>query len=120
MTLIKQSGYFWEPFEDIKRNGTLAHIKQVFDGSGMRTSLAPWSVVCLSDMHVHVTVHPELRLVAQLPVSMTTEQLVSQWIRTMPVKAWLWHYGRVPLHMFVDQWVHTVRRFTISIPHTMK
>lgn len=31
---MKQAGYAWEPFEQIKRDGTLDHIKPVLDGSG--------------------------------------------------------------------------------------
>lgn len=34
VVLVKQSGYYWEPYEEIKRNGTLDHIKPVHDGSG--------------------------------------------------------------------------------------
>ncbi|KAF8315921.1 S-adenosyl-L-methionine-dependent methyltransferase [Clavulina sp. PMI_390] len=84
VVLLKQSGYLWESFEEIKNNGTLDHIQPYLDGR----------------------IHPQLRVFSQLPIGSATEQLVSQWVRNVPIRSWVWSYGRVPLHFFVDDWVH--------------
>lgn len=57
-------------------------------------------------------VHPQLRIVSQLPLGPTVEQLMSQWVRTVPTRSWMWSYGRIPLHLIMDEWLHTV-----SLPH---
>lgn len=54
------------------------------------------------------SVHPELRIVGQMPMSVGAEQLLSQIVRHIPTRTWLWQYGRVPFHVLLAQWVHEV------------
>ena len=105
VVLIKRSGYEWDPYEEIKRNGTLDDIEPIHDG---RSESFGYKITTQTVIEAS-TVHPQLRLVSQLPLSTAIEQLVSQWIRGIPVKSWLWYYGRIPVHLFIDKWVHHVR-----------
>ncbi|KAF8332103.1 S-adenosyl-L-methionine-dependent methyltransferase [Cantharellus anzutake] len=82
--LVKLSPYYWETYDVVANEGLLNHIHPVSDEE----------------------VHPQLRIVGQLPMSVGAEQLLSQIIRHVPTRTWLWQYGRVPFHLLIAQWVH--------------
>ncbi|EIW83015.1 S-adenosyl-L-methionine-dependent methyltransferase, partial [Coniophora puteana RWD-64-598 SS2] len=49
--------------------------------------------------------HPNLHWIAQLPVSSMGEQLMSQLMRCIPDKSWLFNYGRIPMSVLMYDWV---------------
>lgn len=55
---------------------------------------------------------PNLTVVCQVPNSELGEQMVSQWVGSVPggdnTKYWLWKYGRVRLGLLVDQGMYDV------------
>ncbi|KAJ7594591.1 S-adenosyl-L-methionine-dependent methyltransferase [Mycena floridula] len=47
-------------------------------------------------------VHPQLQYISHLPTSLNGEQLVSQLLRLVPDKQWLYKYGRVPMNLLLS------------------
>ncbi|KIJ49434.1 hypothetical protein M422DRAFT_246523 [Sphaerobolus stellatus SS14] len=44
---------------------------------------------------------PDLEFICQLPNTVHGEQFLSQMLRAIPHKTWLFKYGRIPLHLFM-------------------
>lgn len=54
------------------------------------------------------TVHPTLHFISHVPLSVFGEQLMNQFLRCIPDKAWLFKYGRVPLNLITGERVWQV------------
>ena len=59
----------------------------------------------------HPAVHPELHFVTHIPQTIPGEQLVSQLLRCIPEKSWLFKYGRIPMSFILADWVWRVSFF---------
>ncbi|KAF5348737.1 hypothetical protein D9758_006819 [Tetrapyrgos nigripes] len=82
--VIPLSGIEWSSFDSIQEMGLLDHVEEV-----------PWDG----------GVHPKLQFVSHLPINVHGEQLVSQYLRLMPDRHWLFKYGRVKLNFLLSDYV---------------
>ncbi|KAG9037200.1 Mitochondrial transcription factor 1 [Tulasnella sp. JGI-2019a] len=81
VVLMKESAYYWEVYQDLQRQGHLDDLARVgFD-----------------------QVHPSLRMVGHLPMHILAEQWLSQILRHVADRAWMWQYGRFPIHLLMAE-----------------
>ncbi|KAJ8076827.1 hypothetical protein PM082_001250 [Marasmius tenuissimus] len=87
LKVIHWSGMDWESYEVIKKEGLLDDIKEISWDAG---------------------VHPQLQFVSHLPENVSGEQLISQLIRLIPERQWLFKYGRIPMNFLLN--IHVWQR----------
>ncbi|KAH6897632.1 S-adenosyl-L-methionine-dependent methyltransferase [Coprinopsis sp. MPI-PUGE-AT-0042] len=78
VVIMKNDPYNWQTFDLVADEGHLADVPIVDWKSGL---------------------HPNLQFIQHMPSSVIGEQLLSQYIRTIPDRMWLFKYGRVPLDL---------------------
>lgn len=105
--MVPKNGYAWETYTHLVQSGLLDDI-QVTPWESGRT-LAPNNVPLTSLTSQFTLVHPELHFVSHLPQSIMGEQLIAQFLRCIPERSWLFHYGRVPMSVVMGEWVWQVR-----------
>lgn len=59
--------------------------------------------------HHHLPPVPDLHFVSHLTHNVHGEQLIAQLFRSIPERAWLFKYGRVPMSILMSEWVWSVR-----------
>ena len=74
-------------------------------GTGSDTWSFDVHVYNLHRLHI---VHPSLQFISHVPLSVTGEQLMNQFLRCIPDRTWLFKYGRVPLNLVMGQWLWQV------------
>ena len=47
-------------------------------------------------------VHPQLQFISHLPENVFGEQFISQIVRLIPDRQWLFNYGRVPMNFLLN------------------
>jgi len=82
--VFPHNGYNWDTYTMLDEQGWLDDVPKV-----------PWED----------GVHPSLRFISHIPLSITGEQLVNQFLRCIPDKTWLFKYGRVPLNLIMGEWI---------------
>ncbi|KAF9515522.1 hypothetical protein BS47DRAFT_1391549 [Hydnum rufescens UP504] len=98
VVFLPTNGFLWKTYDEMDERGILSDIEPVLDGSA----------------------HPNLHFVGQMPPSIHSEQLLSQFIRSIPAKSWLWRFGRVPLHLIVTESLHGRLTAPIGNSHRCK
>ncbi|GLB45068.1 putative class I-like SAM-binding methyltransferase superfamily, rRNA adenine N(6)-methyltransferase family protein [Lyophyllum shimeji] len=91
VTVIDRDGYTWDSYQHITELGLLDEVERL-----------PWDQ----------GVHPQLHFISHLPSTVTGEQLISQLLRTLPEREWLFQYGRIPLSLILSE--HVFKRITSS------
>ncbi|KAG8886585.1 Mitochondrial transcription factor 1 [Tulasnella sp. 331] len=81
VVLMKESAYYWEVYQDLQQQGHLDDLAHV----GFNE------------------VHPTLRMVGHLPMHVLAEQWLSQILRHVADRAWMWQYGRFPIHLLMAE-----------------
>ncbi|OCH95074.1 S-adenosyl-L-methionine-dependent methyltransferase [Obba rivulosa] len=84
VTVIKKSGYAWDAYTQIVQQGLMDDVQVV-----------PWEN----------GIHPELHFISHLPLNIMGEQLIAQFLRCIPERSWLFHYGRVPMSIIIGEWL---------------
>ena len=64
---------------------------KVFISQGLASITAHW-----------LPVHPQLRFILHVNCTVEGEQLLSQLLRAIPDKQWLFRYGRVPMNVILS------------------
>lgn len=64
---------------------------------------------------IHPSVHPQLHYVTHIPSSVQGEQLVSQFLRLIPERSWIFKWGRVPMSFVMSDHVWQVRTLTSAM-----
>ncbi|KAG8907446.1 Mitochondrial transcription factor 1 [Tulasnella sp. 403] len=79
--LEKEGAYYWHVWQTLQANGHFDHVPRLgFD-----------------------EVHPSLRIVGHIPVRVLADQWVSQILRHVADRAWMWNYGRIPIHLLLTE-----------------
>ncbi|EJT97360.1 S-adenosyl-L-methionine-dependent methyltransferase, partial [Dacryopinax primogenitus] len=73
--VLPASPYLWETYDELMSSSLLSDITPV-----------PWEEE-----------QTQLQFICRLPLTLISEQLMSQFLRFVPLKAWLFKYGRVPM-----------------------
>jgi mitochondrial transcription factor 1 len=100
--VVPLSGFSWDTYSHLVESGDLD------------VDIAPWencTFVFASNRTKHphtLAVHPELHFVTHIPQTIPGEQLVSQLLRCIPEKSWLFKYGRIPMSFILADWVWRV------------
>ncbi|KAH9942277.1 S-adenosyl-L-methionine-dependent methyltransferase [Epithele typhae] len=81
VTVLPLSGHVWDTYSNIEERGLLQDVQSV-----------PWE-----------SGTSDLQFIAQLPHTVSGEQLISQLCRTVPERSWLFQYGRVPMSFITSQ-----------------
>ncbi|KAL9708701.1 hypothetical protein Ac2012v2_008250 [Leucoagaricus gongylophorus] len=79
LTVIPISGYHWDAYECISAQGLLDDVQPT-----------DWSQE-----------HSQLKFISHVSDNVYGEQIVSQFLRCIPDRGWLFKYGRVPLNLFM-------------------
>jgi hypothetical protein len=66
---------------------------------------------------IAATVHPHLRFVAQLPGANQGEQLISQLVRYISDRSWLYNLGRLRMDFLMPEAILEVFLFNPSLPN---
>lgn len=56
----------------------------------------------------HYPVHPQFHYVSHITAHKSGEQLLSQFIRLMPGKQWLFQYGRITMNFLLSDYLYRV------------
>ncbi|EIN11868.1 S-adenosyl-L-methionine-dependent methyltransferase [Punctularia strigosozonata HHB-11173 SS5] len=83
VTVVQRSGYFWDTYPILEEMGLLDDVQTY-----------PWEQL-----------HPSLRFIAHVPHNIPGEQLVNQFYRNIPDRAWLYKYGRMPMNLIMGEWL---------------
>ncbi|CAK5265608.1 unnamed protein product [Mycena citricolor] len=78
------SGELWSSYSAIEEMGVLQDVP-----------IVPWDQ----------GVHPQLQFVSHLTSNVAGEQLISQLLRNIPEKHWLFRYGRVPMSLLMNEYI---------------
>ncbi|KZO93418.1 S-adenosyl-L-methionine-dependent methyltransferase, partial [Calocera viscosa TUFC12733] len=73
--IIRANPFRWETYSDLMASPLMADVAR-----------HPWEEV-----------HPGLQLMCRMPLTIGSEQLMSQFLRFAPNRAWLFQYGRLPM-----------------------
>jgi len=92
----------------LDEQGWLDDVPTVPWEDGGAVSTPRFTIYELDTMHHLYTVHPSLQFISHIPLSITGEQLVNQFLRCIPDKTWLFRYGRVPLNLIMGEWLWQV------------
>ncbi|KIK67474.1 hypothetical protein GYMLUDRAFT_873448 [Collybiopsis luxurians FD-317 M1] len=84
ITIINSSAATWETFDAVEHEG---HLKDL--------SVLRWDE----------GVHPTLQFISHLPLTVFGEQLISQFLRLIPDKNWLFKFGRVKMNLILSEYV---------------
>jgi mitochondrial transcription factor 1 len=93
----------WDAFTDLSEKGYMNDIGTV-----------PWTEgvslkVRSNQTLIFVPVHPHLHFISHLPTATMSEQLISQFLRAIPERSWLFKYGRMPMSYILSDHVWQVR-----------
>ncbi|KAI0745514.1 S-adenosyl-L-methionine-dependent methyltransferase [Earliella scabrosa] len=89
VTVVPMSGHSWDTYAHLQEQGLLEDVQAV-----------PWEEDAL----------PNLHFVSHLQHSVKGEQLIAQLFRSIPERAWLFQYGRVPMSILLSD--HVWKRLT--------
>lgn len=106
--MFPHSGYNWDTYSMLDEQGWLDDVPTVPWEDGGAVSTPRFTIYELDTMHHLYTVHPSLQFISHIPLSITGEQLVNQFLRCIPDKTWLFRYGRVPLNLIMGEWLWQV------------
>ncbi|KAG6876930.1 hypothetical protein C0992_011334, partial [Termitomyces sp. T32_za158] len=87
LEIIEMNPFLWETYTHMTESGVMNDVKKIEWNEG---------------------VHPQLQFISHLPSTIYSEQLLSQFLRSMPEGNWLFSYGRVPLSFIISE--HLYRR----------
>ncbi|PIL34238.1 hypothetical protein GSI_03949 [Ganoderma sinense ZZ0214-1] len=101
VTVVPMSGHNWDTYSHLDENRLLGDVE-----------VAPWESSI-----------PDLHFVSHLTHNVHGEQLIAQLFRSIPERAWLFQYGRVPMSILMSEWVWsrltagtgTIRRCKLSV-----
>ncbi|KAI1796487.1 S-adenosyl-L-methionine-dependent methyltransferase [Ganoderma leucocontextum] len=101
VTVVPMSGHSWDTYSHLEEHRLLEDVDMV-----------PWESSI-----------PDLHFVSHLTHNVHGEQLIAQLFRSIPERAWLFKYGRVPMSIIMSEWVWsrliagtgTVRRCKLSV-----
>ncbi|KAK7472512.1 hypothetical protein VKT23_000627 [Stygiomarasmius scandens] len=82
--VVPLSGLEWSTYDSVQELGLLSDIETVAWGAG---------------------VHPKLQFVSHLPINVYGEQLMSQFLRLVPDRQWLFKFGRVKMNFLLTDYV---------------
>nr|VWO98368.1 Zn(2)-C6 fungal-type domain-containing protein [Ganoderma boninense] len=99
VTVVPMSGHSWDTYSHLDEHHLLGDLE-----------IAPWES---SNLH----------FVSHLTHNVHGEQLIAQLFRSIPERAWLFQYGRVPMSILMSEWVWsrltagagTARRCKLSV-----
>ncbi|KAG9008232.1 Mitochondrial transcription factor 1, partial [Tulasnella sp. 427] len=93
--LVKEGAYYWNVYHDLEEGGHFTDLPRLGFDEG---------------------IHPNFRLVGHLPVNVLSAQWLSQILRAVSERAWMYVYGRIPIHLLLPepQWLR------ISAPATSR
>ncbi|EJF65151.1 S-adenosyl-L-methionine-dependent methyltransferase [Dichomitus squalens LYAD-421 SS1] len=83
VTVVPMSGHKWDTYSHLDEHGLLDDVEA-----------CPWDATI-----------PDLHFVSHLAHNVYGEQLVAQLFRSIPERAWLFKYGRVPMSIIMSEWV---------------
>ncbi|KAF9038289.1 S-adenosyl-L-methionine-dependent methyltransferase [Hymenopellis radicata] len=83
IVVVPHSGMYWSSYDLLEEDG---HLKDV--------QVHPWE-----------TLHPQLQWISHIPSTSHGEQLVSQLLRFIPGRQWLFKHGRIPLNMVLSSFL---------------
>ncbi|KAF5393355.1 hypothetical protein D9757_000545 [Collybiopsis confluens] len=83
VTVINSSAATWDTFDIIEAEG---HLKD--------TTVMGWNE----------GVHPNLQFISHLPLTVLGEQLISQFLRLIPERSWLFKYGRIRMNLILSEY----------------
>lgn len=107
VTLIERDGYDWGSYDVVEAMGLLADVPRLeFDAGG---AFVPFYYASMNCKLTYGSVHPTLQYISHLPSSVNGEQFISQLLRSVPERQWLFRYGRVPLNYLMSDHVWQVR-----------
>ncbi|KAF8902639.1 ribosomal RNA adenine dimethylase-domain-containing protein [Mucidula mucida] len=93
LVVLPHSGLYWSTYDLLEEDG---HLKDVLEH--------PWD-----------SLHPQLQWISHIPSTSHGEQLVSQLLRFIPGRQWLFKFGRVSLNMVLGSFVTS--RLTAAPEH---
>ncbi|THV05091.1 S-adenosyl-L-methionine-dependent methyltransferase [Dendrothele bispora CBS 962.96] len=82
--IVPLSGLEWGTYDTIQEMGLLENVKELEWDAG---------------------VHPQLQFVSHMPINVYGEQLMSQFLRLVPDRQWLFKYGRVKMNLLLSDYV---------------
>ncbi|KAG6885163.1 hypothetical protein C0993_005403 [Termitomyces sp. T159_Od127] len=85
--LVEMNPFLWDTYTRMTELGILNDVQKIEWNKG---------------------VHPQLQFISHLPSTVYSEQLLSQFLRSMPEGHWLFSYGRIPLSFILSE--HLYRR----------
>jgi transcription factor 1 len=103
--LVEKRGYDWDTYTTIDELGYLEDVSREPWSSGGSFNLY-FLESCLT--RHSITVHPHLHFISHIPHTIPGEQLVSQFLRCIPDKSWLFRFGRTPLSLILGEWMWSV------------
>ncbi|KAM5531080.1 hypothetical protein V8D89_015245 [Ganoderma adspersum] len=83
VTVVPMSGHSWDTYSHLDEHRLLEDV-----------DVAPWESSI-----------PDLHFVSHLTHNVHGEQLIAQLLRSIPERAWLFKYGRVPMSILMSEWV---------------
>ncbi|KAF9462341.1 S-adenosyl-L-methionine-dependent methyltransferase [Collybia nuda] len=92
ITVIPHSGYEWDAYDVIESMGLLKDVPKLAWDAG---------------------VHPGFQFISHIPSTVSGEQLISQFFRSIPEKHWVFKYGRTPLNFILGE--NVWRRISAAI-----
>lgn len=95
--VMENDPYNWHSFDIMTERGHIADVPIVDWNSG---------------------VHPNLHFIQHLPSAVMGEQLLSQYVRLIPDRMWLFKYGRVPLDLITT--ARMWQRMAATETHTLQ
>ena len=93
----------WDAFTDLSEKGYMNDIATVpwTEGASLK--------VRSNQTLMSVPVYPNLHFISHLPTATMSEQLISQFLRAIPERSWLFKYGRMPMSYILSDYVWQVR-----------
>ncbi|KAG8899778.1 Mitochondrial transcription factor 1 [Tulasnella sp. 417] len=84
--LVKEGAYYWTVYHDLEEQGHFDDLPRLGFDEG---------------------IHPNFRMVGHLPLNVLAAQWLSQLLRAIADPAWMYVYGRVPIHLLIPepQWL---------------
>ncbi|KAG8952932.1 Mitochondrial transcription factor 1 [Tulasnella sp. 424] len=82
VVLVKEGAYYWNVYHDLEAQGHFADLPRLSFEDG---------------------IHPNFRMVGHLPLSVLAAQWLSQILRAVADRAWMFAYGRIPVHLLIPE-----------------
>lgn len=103
VVLVKESAYYWQVYQQLQEQGHLDGLARVSFDEGNRGYASQYDYSTEKTSQSPRPVHPTLRMVGHLPMHVLAEQWLSQILRHVADRAWMWQYGRFPVHLLMAE-----------------